>query len=106
MDALSKLLHRDAVLSMPPYSLWLQGQEPIRNWMLGRGAGCRGSRLVATKACGQPAFGQYRPGEPGQPHKPWALIVLELDGEHITSMISFLDTEAFFPRFGLPAELP
>src|SRR5688572_28064672 len=43
VDALTNLLREDATLSMPPYSLWLQGHEPIRKWLLGRGIGCRGS---------------------------------------------------------------
>ncbi|AKJ06521.1 RNA polymerase sigma-70 factor (ECF subfamily) [Archangium gephyra] len=104
--ALTGLLHQDATLSMPPFSLWLRGHEPIRQWLLGRGSGCRGSRLVPTSASGSPAFGQYRPpAEPGGPHKPWALIVLELSGDRIAAMNSFLDTETLFPRFGLPPEL-
>jgi RNA polymerase sigma-70 factor (ECF subfamily) len=105
-DALTSLLHEDATMNMPPYELWLRGQEPIRSWLLGRGSGCRGSRLVPTSACGSPAFGQYRPGEPGGPHQPWSLIVLELAGDRIAAMTHFLDTEALFPRFGLPPELP
>ena len=106
VDALARLLHEDATLSMPPYSLWLRGHDPIRNWLLGRGCGCRGSRLVRTEACGLPAFGQYRPpSEPGGPHRPWALIVLETAGGRITAWNSFLDTENLFPRFGLPLEL-
>lgn len=103
--ALTQLLHQDATLSMPPYALWLRGHESIRTWLLGRGSGCRGSRLVPTSACGSPAFGQYRPSGPGGRHQPWALIVLELSGDRIVAMNSFLDTEALFPRFGLPAEL-
>lgn len=105
VDALTHLLHQDATLSMPPYALWLRGPESIRAWMLGRGSGCRGSRLVPTSACGSPAFGQYRPGGPGEAHKPWALIVLELSGDRIAALNTFLDTQALFPRFGLPAEL-
>jgi RNA polymerase sigma-70 factor (ECF subfamily) len=105
VDALTKLLHEDATLSMPPYALWLRGHVSIRGWLTGRGAGCRGSRLVPTAACGSPAFGQYRPGGPGEGHRPWALIVLELSGDRIAAMNSFLDTEALFPRFGLPPEL-
>jgi RNA polymerase sigma-70 factor, ECF subfamily len=105
VDTLTTLLHQDATLSMPPYALWLQGHEPIRSWLLGRGSGCRGSRLVPTSACGSPAFGQYRPSGPGGRHQPWALIVLELSGDRIAAMNSFLDTEALFPRFGLPTEL-
>jgi RNA polymerase sigma-70 factor (ECF subfamily) len=104
--ALTGLLHQDATLSMPPFSLWLRGHEPISQWLLGRGSGCRGSRLVPTSACGSPAFGQYRPpAQPGGPHKAWALIVLELSGDRIAALNSFLDTEALFPRFGLPLEL-
>lgn len=105
VEALTRLLHQDATLSMPPYTLWLRGLESIAAWLLGRGSGCRGSRLVPTWACGSPAFGQYRPGPPGEGHLPWALIVLELSGERIAAINSFLDTGALFPRFGLPTRL-
>lgn len=101
VDALTALLAKDAILSMPPYTLWLRGHDAIRTWLLGRGAGCRGSRLVPTEACGSPAFGQYRQGGA----EPWALIVLELAGDRITGMTSFLDTAAWFPMFGLPERL-
>ncbi len=106
VDALVALLHQDATLSMPPYTLWLRGHEAIRTWLLGRGAGCRGSRLLPTAACGAPAFGQYRPGGPEGGYQPWALIVLELSGERIAGWNSFLDTETLFPLFGLPRHLP
>jgi len=102
VDALTALLAEDATMSMPPYRLWLRGHAAIRNWLLGRGAGCRGSRLVPVAACGSPAFGQYRQGG----RQPWALIVLENSGEHIASMTYFLDTEPLFPLFDLPPELP
>ena len=88
-------------MSMPPYRLWLRGQAAIGNWLRGRGAGCRGSRLVPTAACGAPAFGQYR--ESGR--QPWALIVLEMSRDRIASMTYFLDTETLFPLFGLPRQL-
>jgi RNA polymerase sigma-70 factor (ECF subfamily) len=101
IDALTALLTQDAILSMPPYTLWLRGHDAIRAWLLGRGGGCRGSRLVPTFACGSPAFGQYREGG----DQPFALIVLELDGDRFKSMTSFLDTETLFPLFGLPPKL-
>jgi RNA polymerase sigma-70 factor (ECF subfamily) len=94
------LFHEDATLSMPSYRFWLRGHENISRWMLGRGIDCRSSRLVATWASGSPAFGQYRTTG------PWALIVLELNGDRIAAMNSFLDTETLFPRFGLPLERP
>ena len=104
VEGLTALMRQDVVLCMPPYSLWLQGREDIRTWMLGLGCGCRGSRLVPTSACGWPAFAQYRPNPEGG-HKGWALIVLELAGDQIVGMNSFLDTEALFPRFDLPLAL-
>ncbi len=105
VDALAALMREDATLSMPPYTLWLQGPAAIRAWFLGRGIGCRGSRLVPTSANGLPAFGQYRAGAPGEPHRPWSLIVLELSADRIGAMNHFLDTATLFPRFGLPPEL-
>lgn len=104
MDALTSLLHEDATISMPPYTLWLRGHDTLRAWMLGRGAGCRGSRLMPVAACGSPAFGQYRLSPDGR-HRAWALIVLEGDGQRITGMTNFLETERLFPLFGLPPEL-
>ena len=106
VDALAGLLREDATLSMPPYALWLRGREAICAWLLGRGAGCRGSRLVPTAANGLPAFGHYKPSAPGGAYQPWALLVLELSGDRISGWSSFLDTEHLFPLFGLPAELP
>ncbi len=99
--SLTALLREDATTSMPPYSLWLQGRESIGNWLLGRGIGCNGSILVPTEACGSPAFGQYR----DHGATPWALIVLEIDDEAITSMNYFLDTATLFPKFGLPERI-
>jgi RNA polymerase sigma-70 factor (ECF subfamily) len=104
VDALARLLHDDACMSMPPYDLWLRGHDSIRAWLLGPGAGCRGSRLIPTWACGSRAFGQYRLTSPGR-HTPWALIVLEVEGEQIAAMTYFLDTATLFPRFDLPPEL-
>jgi RNA polymerase sigma-70 factor (ECF subfamily) len=104
VDALVALLREDATLSMPPYTLWLRGPDTIRTWLTGRGAGCRGSRLIPTHASGAPSFGQYRPSPDGG-HVPWALIVLELERDRITSWNSFLDTEKLFPLFGLPPHL-
>jgi RNA polymerase sigma-70 factor (ECF subfamily) len=102
VDALVSLLREDATFSMPPYTLWLQGPEPVRGWLTGRGSVCRGSRLVPVAASGSPAFAQYHPGEAEGTYQAWALIVLELSGGRISGWNSFLDTEKLFPMFGLP----
>jgi RNA polymerase sigma-70 factor (ECF subfamily) len=104
VDALVALMREDATLSMPPYTLWLRGPDAIRAWLLGRGIGCRGSRLLPTAACGSPAFGHYHPGPDGA-LQSWAIIVLELRGERIAAWNAFLDTERLFPLFGLPPSL-
>lgn len=99
------LLHDDAVQSMPPFAMWLQGAADIGNWLLGPGIGCQGSRLIPTTANGCPAFGQYRSDGNGG-HKPWALQVIEVTGDKISGFHAFLDTDTLFPLFGLPAVLP
>ncbi|MEU0811563.1 MULTISPECIES: sigma-70 family RNA polymerase sigma factor [unclassified Streptomyces] len=104
LDSLTSLLHEDATLSMPPYSLWMRGHADIRQWMLGPGIGCCGSRLIPTVANGSPAFGQYRPAPDGG-HEPWALQILEVSAGRVTALNAFLDTPRLFPLFGLPARL-
>ena len=105
IEALTALVHEDATQSMPPYELWLRGQDDIFTFWLGPGASCRGSRVVpAPPANGSPAFGQYRP-KPGGGYEPWALQVLEIENRRIGELTFFLDTERVFPLFGLPLEL-
>lgn len=104
VDALTSLLRDDVAFCMPPYTLWLRGPRAVNDWLKGRGAGCRGSRLIPTRANGVPAFGQYRVNPAGG-HAPFALTVLELRGDRIATWTSFLDTETLFPLFGLPASL-
>jgi RNA polymerase sigma-70 factor (ECF subfamily) len=104
VDRLVALMCDDVKFCMPPYALWLQGPAEVRTWMLGLGNGCRGSCLVPTAACGSPAFAQYRPNPEGG-RKAWALIVLELAGNRIAGVNSFLDTAALFPRLGFPLTL-
>ena len=101
--ALVRLLHEDASISMPPIPTWLKGRDDLRDWYLGYGIGCKGSRLVPTVANGLPAFGQYRMSAAGG-HEPWSIQVLEIADGGISHVHHFLDT-ALFSRFGLPATL-
>jgi RNA polymerase sigma-70 factor, ECF subfamily len=100
IDALVGLLQEDAIQSMPPFPMWLQGATSIGSFMLGPGAECRGSRLVPTVANGSPAFGQYR-RDPKGGYLPWSLQVLEVRAGRVAELHCFLDT-ALFPVFGLP----
>jgi RNA polymerase sigma-70 factor (ECF subfamily) len=105
MDALISLLHEDATWTMPPYELWLDTHDDIRRWCLGRGIGCRGSRLVPVRANASPAFAQYRPSADGG-FDAWSLQVLEVKGGKVAGICFFLDAEWLFPMFGLPPRLP
>jgi RNA polymerase sigma-70 factor (ECF subfamily) len=102
LDEFVSLLSEDVRQSMPPYEMWLVGGEQIRQWMLGPGIDCRGSRLIPTRANGAPAFAQYRPSGPGGSFEPWALHVLEISDGEIIGLNFFLSTDTLFPMFGLP----
>jgi RNA polymerase sigma-70 factor, ECF subfamily len=105
LEALTALIHEDAIQSMPPFDLWLRGRDDIFAWWWGPGIGCKGSRVIPTvTANGSPAFGQYKP-DPEGGYSPWALQVLELRGGGIAELTFFLDTERLFPLFGLPDHL-
>ena len=99
---LTALMREDATLSMPPYDLWLRGHEDITRWLTTYGSGCEGSVLVPVAACGgTPAWAHYRNGG----RTPWAILMIEVDGDRITSQTSYLDVETLFPRFGVPMQL-
>ena len=69
IDRLVTLLREDAVQSMPPFAMWIQGAADIGRFMVEPGPSqCRGSRLLATSANGCPAFGQYKPDPAGRVH--------------------------------------
>jgi len=103
ITSLVKLLHEDAVMSMPPYDFWLRGPAEVGRFLLGAGIGCRGSRLIPTAANGLPAFASYKPDSEGG-YSPWSIQVLEISGDRIVGYHNFLDT-TLFAAFGLPAHL-
>jgi RNA polymerase sigma-70 factor, ECF subfamily len=103
ISALVALLHDDAVMTMPPYNFWLQGPVEMSRFFLGQGIGCQGSRLLATAANGEAAFGSYKP-DPGGGWIPWAVQVIDVAGGRIVGHHNFLDTD-LFPLFGLPPRL-
>lgn len=107
MSALVKLLHEDAVMQMPPYSLWLTGSADIVRFMREPGPSeCAGSLIVpAGLVNGVPAFGQYKPAREGG-YTAWALQVPEMSGGKFSRLTFFLDAPRLFPAFGLAPSLP
>ena len=106
IELLITLLHEDAVMSMPPFAMWIQGARNIGTFMLEPTPSlCRGSRLIPLHANGCPAFAQYKP-DPAGGYSPWGLQVLEVSGDRITGFHCFLDSQHIFPTFGVPLHLP
>ncbi|MGK5444948.1 sigma-70 family RNA polymerase sigma factor [Micromonospora sp. URMC 105] len=104
VDALVALLRADAVHSMPPYRLWLRGAADIGRWLVGPGAGCRGSRLLPVTANGAAALAQFRP-DPAGGHRAFSIQLVAASGGRITRLTHFLQPR-LFPLFGLPDRLP
>ena len=103
IESLVTLLHDDATFTMPPFELWLQGIPDISRWYVGQGAGCRGSRLLSTRANGCMAFAAYKPAPSGR-LEPFALQVIEVSRGKISGLHHFLYPE-LFAFFGLPPSL-
>ena len=90
IESLVTLLHEDAVMSMPPFAMWVKGAANIGRFMLEPGpSGCAGSVLLPTEANGCPAFGQYKP-DPNGGHSPWSLTVVEVTRGRISALSFFL----------------
>ncbi|GHA14267.1 DNA-directed RNA polymerase sigma-70 factor [Streptomyces tauricus] len=105
MAALTALLHEDAVMTMPPFDLWLTGPSDITGFMTTLGAACADSRLVPVAVNGLPGFAQYKPEPETGGYTAWAVQVLEISEGRITGFHCFLDTQRWFPLFGLPLQL-
>ena len=103
IDALAALCREDVAFSMPPFALWLQGPEAVAAWLGGRGAACRGSRVVRVAAGDATAYAQYK--RDGAGYKAWGLGVLEYEAGQIVRWTTFLDVATLFPRFGLALHL-
>jgi RNA polymerase sigma-70 factor (ECF subfamily) len=105
MAALTALLHEDAVMTMPPFDLWLTGTGDITGFMTTLGAACAGSHLVPVEVNGLPGFAQYKPDPDSGGFTAWAVQALEISEGRITGFHCFLDTARWFPLFGLPLHL-
>jgi RNA polymerase sigma-70 factor (ECF subfamily) len=104
MDALVKLMHEDAVMTMPPFGIWLRGARDIVAWFQEpTPSQCANSVLVPVQANGVLAWGQYKP-DPAGGRKPWALQVHEVSDSKFSRLTWFI-TPTAFPSFGLPPYL-
>jgi RNA polymerase sigma-70 factor, ECF subfamily len=102
VDALAALLAEDAVFAMPPEPTWFRGHGAIADFL--RALPMREDnrwRVIPTSANGQPAFAHYFWDEEENAFKAEGIAVLTLDGNKITDLTVFRESE-LFERFGLP----
>lgn len=99
VDALVALLRSDAMLTMPPFELWLQGLPDIRAFLAAMEPEAGHDRVIRLAANGCPALAVYRPTASGA-LEPFGVHVLEATGGRISAIHAFLDP-GLFPTFGL-----
>ncbi|HEV2712906.1 MAG TPA: sigma-70 family RNA polymerase sigma factor [Gaiellaceae bacterium] len=103
VDGLVALLHEDARMTMPPTPSWYDGRDSVGVFLSGFFAGLgRSSRVLQTRANGQPAAAVYVRRE--HHYSPLALQVLTLRGDAIEAITGFTDSR-LFSFFGLPERL-
>jgi RNA polymerase sigma-70 factor (ECF subfamily) len=129
VEAFASMLAEEATFAMPPLASWFSGREGIARWAKGWPmSGLWRWRALRTRANGQPALGFYAWNEGDGAYRPFALNVLQFEGEKVAAVTAFIARapeaeapEAFerypdepvdvgrlddvFGRFGLPAQL-
>jgi RNA polymerase sigma-70 factor (ECF subfamily) len=101
MSTLSSLLHREAVLEMPPFLSWFAGRDAVlRFFALIWSRRERGAwRMEPTRANRQPALAAYVRADDGLLHAH-SIQVFSFDGASVTRIAAFIDPK-LFAVFGL-----
>jgi RNA polymerase sigma-70 factor (TIGR02960 family) len=107
VDGVVALLTDDAWFTMPPANLEYQGRAAIAGFLTlsARYRGNRGTRLIPTRANGQPAFGRYVPDSRARIFHLHSIVVLTMEGDLIAAVANFIDS-GVAPYFGLARTLP
>jgi RNA polymerase sigma-70 factor (ECF subfamily) len=105
IDGLVALLTDDVVMSMPPERMRVAGAHAIGEFFAAVPHDGRLDeiRLLPTAANRQPALAAYSRGDDGK-HRPYGLMVREIDGGLIARIFGFPDPW-LFEQCGLPQEL-
>ncbi len=101
------LLRKDAVFSMPPLPLWVQGRAAIRNFIASSildGEAKGRWRLVSIRSNGSPGFAWYQRDEASSKYRAFAIQVLEVGAGRVSTITTFVEP-GHFRFFDLPAEL-
>lgn len=106
IPGLVALLREDARFTMPPFPVWFQGRAAIAT-MLAKSIFTPGRqrRLLPTHANGSPAFVLYQREAGADAYQLFGLLVLDVVGEQIGSLVAFLELSSLSP-FTLSPTLP
>jgi RNA polymerase sigma-70 factor (TIGR02960 family) len=105
IDGMVALLTDDAWLTMPPLPHAYQGRNAIGAFLRGAEERRRAPmRLMPARANTQPTFGCYLSVSEANVARAFSLLVLTLEGDHISAITWFADCSAF-PQLGLPRVL-
>jgi RNA polymerase sigma-70 factor, ECF subfamily len=105
IDSLVSLLSEDALMTMPPERMRVAGARAIGDFFASvpQGGRLNEIRLVPTSTNRQRALAAYARGDDGK-HRPYGLMVLQIDGDRIAAILGFPDPW-LFEQCGLPPEL-
>jgi RNA polymerase sigma-70 factor (ECF subfamily) len=106
VDAIVALLADDAVMTMPPEPMVLEGTPAIGEFL--RTVPAAGAleriRLLPSRANGQPALAAYMQDEAGS-FQAYGVMVFAHRGDEVTSITGFAGYPELFPALGLPLTL-
>jgi len=107
LERLTALLAGDALMTMPPENMRIEGAEAIGRFFATVPLDGRLDliRLLPTRANGQPGLGAYIQESPEAPFRPYGFMVYAIAGNRIAGLTGFTGSPELFPLSGLPSEL-
>ncbi|WP_108992265.1 sigma-70 family RNA polymerase sigma factor [Paenibacillus agaridevorans] len=103
--ALVSLFHEEGCMSMPPFAMWISGQDDLSKFFALTRWHCVGSKFLRTTVNGgYPALAQYVPSKEASVLVPWGIHVIEMRDHRILHVQNFINAK-LFSRLGLPEQI-
>lgn len=101
------LLTEDAILTMPPIDVRIEGAESVGEFFATEplGGHIERIRLIPTTASGQPGFACYADEHDTGEHAAYGIMIFALRGDGIAGITGFPQDADLFERLGAPLEL-
>jgi RNA polymerase sigma-70 factor (ECF subfamily) len=105
INALVSLFHEEGCMSMPPFAMWISGQDDLSEFFALTRWHCVGSKFLRTTVNGgYPALAQYVPSKETAALVPWGIHVIEMKDNRILHVQNFINAK-LFSRLGLPEQI-